>query len=97
MTQPQLQESKLAGFSGYATPAELLLRGMLQREDLRRGVLADVEVVLAEVEAMRARIGLTTAERDRYRKALKAIAKAPGHNEASSYWLKERAREALDG
>jgi hypothetical protein len=40
----------------YDTDPAQLLRGLLERDDLRRGVKADVEVVLAEVERLRGRV-----------------------------------------
>lgn len=92
----QSTQRKLTAFSGYDTPAELLLRGMLERNDLRRGVLADVEVALAEVEAMRERL----AEHDQLRESLRWAMKwvpepqTPHNIYASNY---SDARKALDG
>jgi hypothetical protein len=60
MTPPERGKSRaqhrLAEPPDYGMAAEPLLRGLLERGDLRRGVLADVEVALADVERLRARI-----------------------------------------
>lgn len=39
----------IASSEDYDVPSEQMLRGLLQREDLSRGVLADIEVALADV------------------------------------------------